>query len=154
MKKFLRRLYKNSANLRKKNILNFLEENSDAVFLDLGCDDGKWTMEMAKKINTDKVFGVEIIESRASEAKKSGVNVVVSDLNEIFPFENDMFDVIHADQVIEHVAFVDNFISEIYRVLKPGGYIVIGTESNHSLSCSFKQFQCFLISFEKFFRRM
>ena len=51
------------------------------------------------------------------------------DLNEPFPFGDEHFEIVHANQVIEHLKDTDNFIKEIWRTLKPGGYAVICTEN-------------------------
>jgi len=37
------------------------------------------------------------------------------------PFEDNFFDVVYANQVFEHVRFLDKMISECARVLRPGG---------------------------------
>lgn len=39
---------------------------------------------------------------------------------------------VHANQVIEHVADVDHFAQEVYRILKPGGHAIISTENASS----------------------
>jgi SAM-dependent methyltransferase len=95
--------------------------------LDLGCDDGSWTTKIGEKIGTKKIYGVEVVKSRVGEAKNKGVKVSTFDLNGKFDYEDNFFDVVHSNQVIEHLYDTDNFISEIYRVLKPGGYAVIST---------------------------
>ncbi len=41
------------------------------------------------------------------------------------PFEDNSFDLVSSLCVLEHIVFVDNFFSEIDRVLKPGGKVVI-----------------------------
>jgi SAM-dependent methyltransferase len=41
--------------------------------------------------------------------------------------------VVHANQVIEHLVETDLFVKEIYRILKPGGYVVISTPNLASL---------------------
>ena len=56
---------------------------------------------------------------------------IVHDLNNIeLPFSDDLFDEIHAYEVLEHLGkqgdwrfFFDQF-QEFYRVLKPGGYFI------------------------------
>lgn len=110
------------------NILRCVESNENGEFLDLGCYDGQWTMKVAGKIQTKKIFGLEIIEEKAQIAEKSGVKVTLGNLNEKLPFDN-TFDVIHSNQVIEHLKDTDLFISEIHRLLKPGGYTIISTEN-------------------------
>ena len=37
-----------------------------------------------------------------------------------FPIESESIDVVFANQVIEHLINIDNFVSETYRVLKRG----------------------------------
>jgi SAM-dependent methyltransferase len=112
-----------------QNILKLLEKNQDAFFCDLGCDNGEWTLELAKTINTTKIYGLEIINDRVKMAKRNGINVKSSDLNSKLPYDNNFFDVLHANQVIEHLFNTDNFVSEIHRVLKINGYVVISTEN-------------------------
>ena len=43
----------------------------------------------------------------------------------LLPFGNDTFDAIISEAVLEHVHAPDIVVSEIYRVLKPGGYICV-----------------------------
>jgi len=132
MKKLLEKIYTNAVNLNYKNILGLFKINKKAQFLDLGCDDGTFTMKIAKKINTTKVYGVEIVKERIAMAQKKGIRVEKFDLNNRFHFENNFFDVIHANQVIEHLYNSDSFISEIFRILKPDGYAIISTENASS----------------------
>lgn len=132
MKKFLQYLYADAAALNQENILSLLKQNEKAHFLDLGCDDGKITVEMAKKVGTQNISGVEIVESRILLAEERGVRVRKFDLNGEFNFKSDSIDAIHSNQVIEHLYDSDKFVGEIYRVLKKGGYAVISTENASS----------------------
>lgn len=68
---------------------------------------------------------------------ESGANYVAADLEgtplvdavlvpgDPLPFERDSFDVVLCSQVFEHVADLPMFISEISRVLRPGGRLVV-----------------------------
>jgi len=42
------------------------------------------------------------------------------------------FDVVYSYHVIEHVLDLQAFVNGIYRILKPGGLAVIGTENHHN----------------------
>jgi 2-polyprenyl-3-methyl-5-hydroxy-6-metoxy-1,4-benzoquinol methylase len=95
----------------------------------LGCGEGTWTLAVAERIGTKEIHGVEIAEDLIEKAVQKGLVVVRSDLNGRFPFDDNCFDVVHANQVIEHVILVDNFVEEIFRVLKPGGYLILSTEN-------------------------
>lgn len=129
LRSFLVSLTENSYKENKKSILNLLEKNPKAIMLDLGCDDGVWTAEIAKKIGTNKKYGVELVESRADLAEIHGVKVSRVDLNLKLHYKDNFFDVVHANQVIEHLSNTDSFIEEIHRILKPNGYAIISTEN-------------------------
>lgn len=74
-------------------------------------------------------MGIEINEIRAKEARKRGIIIHSTDLNQKFPIEDNSIDVIISIQTIEHLYDLDNFVSEIYRILKPEGYLVISTDN-------------------------
>jgi SAM-dependent methyltransferase len=114
----------------EQSILDSLEFSHDPVsLLDCGCDDGNWTQKLAEHLDNCCLSGIEIVEDRRYLAIDRGIDARAGDLNQSFPFSNAAFDIVHANQVIEHLADTDTFIKEIYRVLKPGGYAVICTEN-------------------------
>ncbi len=115
--------------LNKRNILSLLEHDEEAEFLDLGCDDGVWTLKLSEEIGTNKISGYEIIKKAGQKAKEKGVKVQFGDLNDRINYPSNSFDVIHANQVIEHLNNTDLFISEVYRLLRPRGYALISTEN-------------------------
>jgi SAM-dependent methyltransferase len=111
-------------------ILGFLEPSvTEVKLLDCGCDDGAWTLRLASSVGSVRLFGVEIVEPSRLLALEKGVDARAGDLNGRFPFPDDCFDVVHANQVIEHLSDTDSFITEIGRVLRPGGYAIICTEN-------------------------
>lgn len=127
MNKLKERLFLNAAEENKKNILSFIQ-NHTGILLDLGCDDGSWTYQLMKIANSTFNIGVDIADVQLIKAKNV-LMPVKSNLNESLPFKSGTIDVVHTNQVIEHVLNVDNFCEEIYRVLKPGGYVIISTEN-------------------------
>lgn len=50
---------------------------------------------------------------------------VVADLNKAFPIGSDVADTIVSLSVIEHLCEPANFLSECYRILKPGGHLLL-----------------------------
>jgi len=87
----------------RKVILGLLEKNKFAKVLDLGCDDGDFTIEIAKKVGANEVYGIELYENDIKSAKEKGIRVLRADLNTTFPFRDNSFDVVHSNQVIEHI---------------------------------------------------
>jgi len=149
MKQLLFRIYEQAVKLNKRNILDMLDHDAAASLLDLGCDDGEWTTVIGGKIGTHDLNGVEIVDERIAKAEAKGIRVIKSDLNHPLPFASNQFDVVHANQVIEHVADANLFASEIHRVLKPNGYAIVSTENGsswHNIFASIMGWQIFSLT--------
>jgi ubiquinone/menaquinone biosynthesis C-methylase UbiE len=54
-----------------------------------------------------------------------GVDVVHNLDQYPYPFENETFDRVYCNSILEHVADAMQTMSEIYRILKPGGLVYI-----------------------------
>jgi 2-polyprenyl-3-methyl-5-hydroxy-6-metoxy-1,4-benzoquinol methylase len=89
-------------------------------------------MELARFCAAQQVFGAEMVPESGRLARSKGVHATISNLNDAFPFEEDSFDLVHGNQVIEHVKDVDHFVAETIRILKPGGVAIISTENGSS----------------------
>lgn len=98
-----------------------------AHLLDCGCGAGEITIRVADTIGAREIYGIELDGERAKKAKQKGIKVYSCDLNSQFPFKSNFFDIVVSRQVIEHLIDIDNFVKEIYRVLKPDGYAVVST---------------------------
>ena len=130
LSKFIESLWVEAMDRNVSNIISLLDKNSHAVVLDVGCGDGRFTVQFKNKIQCKKIIGTEGNPARIKMAEDNGVDKVVSvELEKKWPFPNNSFDVIISNQVIEHILNIDHFIEEIYRLLRPGGYCVISTEN-------------------------
>jgi tRNA1(Val) A37 N6-methylase TrmN6 len=70
LKEYLKRLHDKAADLNHENILQQASSLKTCDrFIDLGCDDGVWTMSVAKAAKAISVHGLEIVEKRAKLAK-------------------------------------------------------------------------------------
>ena len=127
VKTYLQKMARDAESSSLSNLFTLLERRPNGNLLDCGCGDGLLTLEVAKLVGTKKIWGIELWEKRAKEAKERGIRVIQVDLNERMPFESKKFDVIFANQIIEHIYNIDNFLEEVRRVLKPNGYIIIST---------------------------
>lgn len=132
MNKFLNRMFNRALAYNSRNIYSMLEKNPRAKLLDLGCFEGKLTAELGEHIGTKKLYGVDIELTVLQKAQKRGIQVKKGDLGKKFPYPSNYFDIVHGNQVIEHISDSDSFLSEVYRVLKPGGYAVLSTENASS----------------------
>ncbi len=112
----------------ERSILSLLGDSPQASLLDLGCGDGSFTGRMGKRMGTNNLSGIDIIERSCL-----GVVTTIRDLEEPFPFPDTFFDIVVASQIIEHIHDTDGFVKEIYRVLKPTGNAIISTPNLSSL---------------------
>lgn len=130
-KVYLKKLWHQAAEENNKNLTRLLEKNPKAQVLDLGCDDGELVKKRIKKfVGSADIWGVDIDKKVLEKAKKRGIKTFRLDLNnQKLPFESNFFDVVEANQIIEHLWDTDTFLAETYRVLKPGSYFLISTEN-------------------------
>lgn len=130
MKAFFTKMYEFAAEMNRRNLIALARRAGGKSLLDLGCDDGLFTKRLATAVGAEDVHGVEIVSDQARKAEAKGIHVYELDLNQpLREIPSDRFDVVHANQVIEHVASVDLFVSEVHRLLRPGGHAVISTEN-------------------------
>jgi 2-polyprenyl-3-methyl-5-hydroxy-6-metoxy-1,4-benzoquinol methylase len=104
---------------------------SNKKVLDAGCYNGKYSEVFLK--NGNEVYGVDASSDAIEEANARDIKASVGDLEEKFPFRDEMFDVVHAGEVIEHLYDTDMFVSECRRVLKRGGLLILTTPNTLSL---------------------
>jgi 2-polyprenyl-3-methyl-5-hydroxy-6-metoxy-1,4-benzoquinol methylase len=107
----------------------YLYSSYGKKMLDIGCGDGSLIQRLSKK-GWD-VQGIDFDEKAVAHCKSKGLNVQAGDLiSQKFPAAS--FDVITWNHVIEHVFNPKEVIAECYRILKPGGRLVIATPNTKS----------------------
>jgi SAM-dependent methyltransferase len=130
---YLERIFPATEEVNRTAILAVAEPRPGATLLDLGCGDGAFTERVARRVQAERVLGVELYEAAAVQAEGRGVEVHRADLGAQLPFADGSIDVVHSNQVIEHLPGTDHFMREIRRVLAPGGFAVVSTNNLSSL---------------------
>jgi len=118
--------------LQARDIMNTLDLKSHNTVLDFGCGVGYVTVEMAKI--AEKAFGIDTNEYIGTipipiELSDRLQYIIASGEN--LPFEDSIFDVILASEVLPMISEPLHFLKEISRVLKPGGRLIIVNGSGH-----------------------
>ena len=130
LKNYLWRVWRQAAQDNNARLASLVEAAKTATLLDLGCDDGAVMLERVKdKIETPLIYGLDVSKQKVALAKKRGIKAEVANLEHPFPYANNSFDLVTANQIIEHLVNVDGFLQNIHRVLKPGGYLILSTEN-------------------------
>jgi 2-polyprenyl-3-methyl-5-hydroxy-6-metoxy-1,4-benzoquinol methylase len=101
------------------------------LILDLGCADASFIEYAANLLQAD-YLGLDI-NYESKKIKKFDLNS-----DKPFPFRDNTFDLIFTLEVIEHLFNTDHFLSEIYRILKPKGFLILTTPNLASLKNRFR----------------
>lgn len=111
-----------------KTIMSLKKEIKKGRLLEIGCLSGK----MLYLIKSDEwnCYGIDIIDRHDPD---KDIVFITHDVEKGLPFTDNFFDIIYAGEVIEHMYDTDRFVNEIYRTLKPNGYVIITTPNIASL---------------------
>jgi tocopherol O-methyltransferase len=101
--------------------------------LDVGCGIGGSSLYLAGKFNAE-VTGITLSPVQAARAKERGsefglssrANFLVADA-QAMPFADNSFDLVWSLESGEHMPHKEKFLQECYRVLKPGGKLMMVT---------------------------
>jgi SAM-dependent methyltransferase len=97
--------------------------------VDLGCFNGAFTAEIGAAAQARELVGVEFLAEHAALARERGIDVVEADLNAPLPFADASFDLVHSNQLIEHLRGTDQFLREAGRICAPTGRIIVSTNN-------------------------
>lgn len=99
--------------------------------LDIGCGPGTITLDLAARVAPGAVTAVEptddaldLARAEAQRRNASNLAFVTSDVHAL-GFPDDTFDVVHAHQVLQHVADPVCALREMRRVCVPGGVVAV-----------------------------
>ena len=101
--------------------------------LDIGCGAGDFTAAMADA--GAHAIGVEVAQAAVerARARHPGLEFRLVPIEGPLPLEDSSFDLVWASEVIEHVDDTARWLSEVRRVLAPGGRLLVTTPSHGRL---------------------
>src|ERR1700756_65615 len=100
-----------------------------ASLLDIGCGPGTITADLAARVAPGPVMAVDqfadvldVAHAEVERRELSNVSFATADVHKL-DFPDDAFDVVHAHQVLQHVADPVGAPREMRRVCRPGGIV-------------------------------
>jgi len=111
--------------VRYKLVANYFKRGN---LLDVGCRSGKFKEFLPKDI---EYYGLDFIEEHKNYIHNFfGIDVSKTKV----PVEDNFFDNIHLGEVLEHISNFYFVFEEMYRILKPGGTLVLTVPNNFHIA--------------------
>lgn len=99
--------------------------------LDVGCGPGSITVDLARRVAPGPVTAVDssgqaldLARATARESGAENIEFALCDVHDL-DLADDTFDVVHAHQVLQHVADPVKALAEMRRVARPGGVVAV-----------------------------
>ena len=132
--------------ISRKPIYDFLVQQAEIAegdMLDFGCGSMQYKTIFTNKGKIRSYEGLDV--KSADEFGLHADNITYYDGVHI-PFTNNIFDIVMAVEVFEHVENLDEVIDEIRRILKPNGKLIVTVPMTfplHMKPYDFRRFTCF-----------
>jgi ubiquinone/menaquinone biosynthesis C-methylase UbiE len=106
----------------------------DNKLIDLGCGNGVFLNKVKQKFPNMWVFGLDISSVAIQQLKEFyGIDGIVSKLPEIpYPIVDNQFDYVIMLEVVEHIEEEKGLMFNAFRILKPGGKVIIAVPYDHT----------------------
>lgn len=103
---------------------------ADREVLEAGCGTGLILKEVARVAR--RAVGLDLSLGMARQAKERGLDVVLGSITSL-PFASDSFDAAYSFKVLAHLVDIDRALSELARVVRPGGHLILEFYNAQSL---------------------
>lgn len=136
----------------RKKVVKIISRNNPKQILDIATGTGDLALMMSQ-LNPDKIVGLDISAGMLEVGKQKIAKANLSDQIEMIvgdsedmPFDDNTFDAITVSFGVRNFANLDKGLTEIRRVLKPGGTFVV-LETSNPTKFPYKQGYKFYTSF-------
>jgi 2-polyprenyl-3-methyl-5-hydroxy-6-metoxy-1,4-benzoquinol methylase len=119
---------------RARNILKILNKNKVDVIWEVGAGNGNAAIPL-KRAGVAAI-GIEPLTTGTESLAYNGITTYEGTLEDLL-FPDSSIDAIGIFDVLEHLEHPENLLVEIFRVLKPGGLLIVSVPANQWLFSDF-----------------
>ncbi len=118
---------------REEIAIRSIQTLNGGKILDIGCGNGFFLRNLEQRLSSARfeLHGVDFskfeIERAQTDPRHSKIRFFQANAEKGLDFPESHFDVIFSGEVIEHLYDPDTFLDQIFRILKPGGTLVLTT---------------------------
>ncbi|MFC5528309.1 methyltransferase domain-containing protein [Cohnella yongneupensis] len=111
-------------------IYSLITINPKLTILDLGCGQGYDLFRISQLMdNESKLFGMDtnqksIIKANENYGQDTRMNFIHHNFGQNIPFDENSFDLVFSNNVLECIADKQHLLREVHRVLKPEGQVI------------------------------
>ena len=152
--------------------MNALKEIENPEILDVGCGTGRTAIKIAKELkNGGHLYGIDIysklaipsnsldtVQNNARIERVEGKTTFQYGTATEIPFEDNKFDIVNVSSVLHEVHSLNGqnkAVQELYRVLKPDGYLYIGEWNRTSRELiAFCGLFCFVFKHKNYWKKL
>ena len=122
-------------------IIEFVSQTTSKLdgnlnLLDIGCGDGTDLINIRDRVElsqfgskkyANKYYGIETEAKNIQAAKQQGIQVLSANIEkDRLPFDNEFFDIVIINQVLEHTKELFFIFGELSRIMKKNAILVVG----------------------------
>ena len=125
-----------------------LDLTGNEAILDAGCGPGRFLDYIRSRDHGGRLAGLDQSAAMVAEVADLGIDAVQGDVQAL-PFDGGSFDRVVARHMLYHVPDIPLALSEFRRVLRPGGSLLVTTNSNGSMPRILELIQDLLAAFDQ-----
>ena len=122
-----------------EQVWDWLEESTESLvarYAPAGAsivDVGVGTARLLSRFPDFRRYGVDISLAYLALARGKGVDVCLARAEDL-PYRDEMFDVVISTDMLEHVLDLYRTVGELFRILKPGGHLIVRVPYRENLA--------------------
>ena len=130
---------KSTANLVQKYAARMQSHGKSLEILDVGVGLGRLLTRIQTALGSGaELHGMDVSLNYLKVAKQQHPRVVLAKIEDM-PYRHKSFDIVTCTDVLEHVIDLNDAISQILSVIKPGGYLIVRVPNKEDLSPYLKE---------------